>query len=587
MTFLSKIGRIFQMGIDDICQSEGGDSLKNLCKDLVSIGGWRVRYSGSITNLAKCARIGLIVIAIVAIGYGFYRGIKWLTNYYKERMKAQEKIKRINAEKDAKIEIINAKADADIRVAEAKADIRAKNKGYQNRGGCDIPSSEGPCSSTNRDNQITGDPWYNWFKNNFFMPTEMPNLLFDIIMSVSERHQDAMLLQALSMFGALCFSKVRAKYHYKMHSPSLQVVIEGKTGMGKSAFHAFYQLLFERMIERDNNKLDVTKNDGSKKQIIQNMGITVTKAKFIETMAGNNGVHMYIFDPEISNATRALKKSNYLTYDDLRNAFDNTPVYKNNMVKNAVAGHFKIYLNYTFTGTKDLCDKFIENELEDGTIQRICWAYLPPKGRDNEPYLTLPSETRIDEMRNQIDDYCERYCYTTDALGNDLAVNEYVIDLDYAISSLENWVKKQESLADKEDNPARRECCNRFADMAFRAAMIIHMLYLDDTSIAEDDKRKNICLLAIYVADLCMERFLCKFQEELNKKSRESDQAELVTPAGITTNKSLDYEVLSRWDAGEHNQSNIARDIQDKFPDIKFDTLKVYIGRILRENNRL
>ena len=585
MTFLSKIGRIFQMGIDDICQSEGGDSLKNLCKDLVSIGGWRVRYSGSITNLAKCARIGLIVIAIVAIGYGFYRGIKWLTNYYKERMKAQEKIKLINAEKDAKIEIINAKADADIRIVEAKA--AAKNKSYQYRGGCDIPSCEGPYSFTNRDNQITGDPWYNWFKNNFFMPTEMPNLLFDIIMSVSERHQDAMLLQALSMFGALCFSKVRAKYHYKMHSPSLQVVIEGKTGMGKSAFHAIYELLFERMIERDNNKLDVTKNDGSKKQIIQNMGITVTKAKFIETMAGNNGVHMYIFDPEISNATRALKKSNYLTYDDLRNAFDNTPVYKNNMAKKAVAGHFNIYLNYTFTGTKDLCDNFIKNELEDGTIQRICWAYLPPKGRDNEPYLTLPSETRIDEMRDQIDDYCERYCYTTDALGNDLAVNEFVIDLDYAISSLENWVKKQESLADKEDNPTRRESCNRFADMAFRAAMIIHMLYLDDTSIAEDDKRNNICLLAIYVADLCMERFLCKFQEELNKKSRESDQAELVTPAGITTNKSLDYEVLSKWDAGEHNQSNIARDIQDIFPEIKFDTLKVYIGRILRENNRL
>ena len=341
------------------------------------------------------------------------------------------------------------------------------------------------------------------------------------------------------------------------------------------------------MIERDNNKLDVTKNDGSRKQIIQNMGITVTKAKFIETLAGNNGVHMYIFDPEISNATRALKKSDYLTYDDLRNAFDNTPVYKNNMAKKAVVGHFNIFLNYTFTGTKDLCDNFIKNELEDGTIQRICWAYLPPKGRDNEPYLTLPSETRIDEMRDQIDDYCERYCYTTDALGNDLAVNEYVIDLDYAISSIENWVKKQELLADREDNPARRECCNRFADMAFRAAMIIHMFYLDDTSIAEDDKRKNTCLLAIYVADLCMERFLCKFQEELNRKSRESDKAELVTPAGITTNKSLDYEVLSKWDAGEHNQSNIARDIQDKFPEIKFDTLKVYIGRILRENNRL
>lgn len=583
MSVFSKIGKIVSQSLEDLLQSEERGSRRG--HDKVSVGYGSGRYKGSSDNLIKIARIGIGATIIIGVGYVIFQIGKAIFIYAKDRISAKEKIKQTNADTEAKIAVINADADAKIRVVEAKA--AAKNNGYQNRGGCDIPSCEGPCSSTNRDNQITGDPWYNWFKNNFFMPTEMPNLLFDIIMSVSERHQDAMLLQALSMFGALCFSKVRAKYHHKMHSPSLQVVIEGKSGMGKSAFHAIYELLFERMIERDNNKLDVTKNDGSKKQIIQNMGITVTKAKFIETMAGNNGVHMYIFDPEISNATRALKKSNYLTYDDLRNAFDNTPVYKNNMVKNAVAGHFKIYLNYTFTGTKDLCDNFIENELEDGTIQRICWAYLPPKGRDNEPYLTLPSETRIDEMRDQIDDYCERYCYTTDALGNDLAVNEYVIDLDYAISSLENWVKKQESLADKEDNPARRECCNRFADMAFRAAMIIHMLYLDDTSIAEDDKRNNICLLAIYVADLCMERFLCKFQEELNRKSRESDQAELVTPAGITTNKSLDYEVLSKWDAGEHNQSNIAKDIQDKFPDIKFDTLKVYIGRILRENNRL
>lgn len=579
MSVFTKIGKIVSQSLDDLLQSEDRGARKG--RETVSVGYGSGRFKGPSDTLIKIARIGIGATIIIGTGYIIFQVGKVVFFYAKDRISAKEKIKQTNANTEAKIAVINADAEAKIRVVEAKA--AAKNKGYQYRGGSDIPN----CSYTNRNNQMIRDPWYNWFKNHFFMPTEMPNPLFDIIMSVSERHQDAMLLHALSMFGALCFSKVRAKYHYKMHSPSLQVVIEGKTGMGKSAFHAIYQLLFERMIERDNNKLDISMNDGSRKQIIQNMGITVTKAKFIETMAGNNGVHMYIFDPEISNATRALKKSNYLTYDDLRNAFDNTPVYKNNMVKNAVAGHFKIYLNYTFTGTKDLCDKFIENELEDGTIQRICWAYLPPKGRDNEPYLTLPSETRINEMRNQIDDYCARYCYTTDALGNDLAVNEYVIELDYAISSIENWVKKQELLADREDNPARRECCNRFADMAFRAAMIIHMLYLDDASIAEDDKRKNTCLLAIYVADLCMERFLCKFQEELNRKSRESDQAELVTPAGITTNKSLDYEVLSKWDAGEHNQSNIARDIQDKFPEIKFDTLKVYIGRILRENYRL
>ena len=87
--------------------------------------------------------------------------------------------------------------------------------------------------------------WYEKFHDRFIMPTNLPVPFIDIIMGVPDRHQDATLLLLLSMFGAL-ISKVRAKYlDGKMHSPSLQVIIEGKSSSGKSVFSTIYQTLFQ------------------------------------------------------------------------------------------------------------------------------------------------------------------------------------------------------------------------------------------------------------------------------------------------------------------------------------------------------
>lgn len=422
--------------------------------------------------------------------------------------------------------------------------------------------------------------WYDRFHERFIMPTNLPEPILDIIMRVPDRHQDAMLLQLLSMFGALT-SKVRAKYlDGKMHSPSLQVVIEGKSGSGKSVFNTVYQTIFRRLIDRDNVKL----SQGLDKKIVQNIGITITKPKFNEVLAGNHGVHIFMFDPEISNVARALKGSSGLTYEHLRYAFDNDPVYQNNMASNSVAGYFKVYLNYVYSGTPLDCDSFTKNQLTTGTPQRICFSVLPNPENDDDFTLNLPDGARLSEIHDFIDDLCEMYCFTTDGQGNDHAVAEVNINLDYVNNGIDEWIRQQKKQADDEDNPARRENCNRIGAIAFRAAMVLHILYIFDVDITEQEKQGSVREMAIYIANYCMERFLHKFQTKLNLEIRENDRLEQVIDPSMDTDKLIERDVLALWDSGVKIQAEITRRLKDKFGD---DIYPMKVGRLLKINNRI
>ena len=422
--------------------------------------------------------------------------------------------------------------------------------------------------------------WYDRFHERFIMPTNLPEPILDIIMRVPDRHQDAMLLQLLSMFGALT-SKVRAKYlDGKMHSPSLQVVIEGKSGSGKSVFNTVYQTIFRRLIDRDNVKL----SQGLDKKIVQNIGITITKPKFNEVLAGNHGVHIFMFDPEISNVARALKGSSGLTYEHLRYAFDNDPVYQNNMASNSVAGYFKVYLNCVFTGTPVDCDAFVKNQLTTGTIQRFCYGVLPSPEKDEDFSLNLPDGTRLSEIHDFIDDLCEMYCFTTDGQGDNHAVGEVNINLDYVNNGIDEWIRQQKKQADDEDNPARRENCNRIGAIAFMAEMVLQILYIFDVDITEQEKQGSVREMAIYIANYCMERFLHKFQTKLNQEIRENDRLEQVIDPSMDTDKLIERDVLALWDSGVKIQAEITRRLKDKFGD---DIYPMKVGRLLKINNRI
>ena len=73
MGIFGKIGEVFRRGLDDIIQSGDDDlSMSSPQDDEVSLGGSGLRYKGSINNIGKCVRIGLITVTIVFGGYAGY-----------------------------------------------------------------------------------------------------------------------------------------------------------------------------------------------------------------------------------------------------------------------------------------------------------------------------------------------------------------------------------------------------------------------------------------------------------------------------------------------------------------------------------
>jgi len=114
--------------------------------------------------------------------------------------------------------------------------------------------------------------------------------------------------------------------------------------------------------------------------------------------------------------------------------------------------------------------------------------------------------------------------------------------------------------------------------------MVLHILYILDSSVTENERQDYVREIAIYVANYCMERFLHKFQEELNRDSRENDRLEQAADANMDTEKSLEQDVLALWDGGVKNQAEISRRLKDRYGD---NIYPMKVGRILRDNSRI
>lgn len=288
---------------------------------------------------------------------------------------------------EAKVYRSNKLADADAYTIERMADAmlyREKSK-YAHTSSASAPSNDYPC-----DDEVVADSgtthqstWIENFHSKYVMP-EQPLTIARLLQGTPEGYEDAMLLHLLSMFGSMCFSKVRAVYLDKvMHAPNLQVIIEGNWGTGKAKFEQMYKVLFDRIIQADIEKINSSdKEDEDLNQIIQTSGIGTSMSKLVDILASNQGCHSYIFNSEVRALANDLKKANGLNFDYLRKAFENGDVCRNNKTKDTKNGIFPIFLNYTITGTPaDVQDTF-KKELEGGTLSRICWTTIPEGGRE-------------------------------------------------------------------------------------------------------------------------------------------------------------------------------------------------------------
>lgn len=434
-----------------------------------------------------------------------------------ERVKCEEKAKlrKKECEAEAKLHDTNNQSDVrrhreerliDLEYEKEKAMIRANENSVTN-----------DCSD---DTEVSSNDrfWLDDYRKKHSMP-QLPDFL-NFIIGCPEGYEIAVLLNMLSMLGAMCFSKVRAKYlDGTAKAPNLQVVIEGISGAGKSLFKRIYDLFFERIRASDKKK-----EKSSAQRIISTKGIDTSTPALCELLDSNQGVHLYIQESEIIRVVELQKQKKGIPASYFLSAFDNDEVIRN--TKNGEV-RFNLFLNYTFTGTGGGVESFIKGKVSDGTAGRICWGVIP-MGSINQETAELPDGQLLEGYKDKIDTWREEFCFHTDEEGEDVAAPEHFIDLAYVNDSLKKWLDRQE----KKNEPARNAVARRYGEMAFHCAIVLHMLWGEPEE--GNANREKVVKLTLYLADYLIERFLKKFSDELNESIQKTRNAESVQAPNST-----------------------------------------------------
>ena len=249
-------------------------------------------------------------------------------------------IRVIKAKNVAKIDFDNAHTDNEIRVinAESAAKIKETESILEKKQAYNLQKIELRRSKSNLpEPQLSLREWNKEFHKRYGTPnySGIP-FLNEILNCCPQEYKDAMMFSLLPEFGAMVFSRVRAKFiNGSMQSPNIMTVIEGVSGSGKSNFRDMHKLLFQHIIDAECKKLS---ND-EKGSIIQFIGINISASQFIEMLARNRGVHMYIMEQEIDTAKDAFKKDGWLASSTIRKAFDNDIEYQNKKGESAKGGN--------------------------------------------------------------------------------------------------------------------------------------------------------------------------------------------------------------------------------------------------------
>lgn len=481
-----------------------GTSQKQSEVKLKAPGGYEAQYKGGKKDFFS---IGVISLSLFGVGYLVKRGVDFLyekslkkdntsQEVRKEKEKIQEKKDLDNLQTDNKIKMMKAASETRIQEHEA---LLKQRKEY------DVNARKERCVS---ESQPSLRLWIENFHSRYIMPdySAIP-VLKEVLDGCPADYRDPVMFHLLSAFGGICFSRVRATYlDTKEHSPSLLTIIEGKSGSGKSTFNNIYKRLFERIIDSDRKKLELNPQE----QIIQTAGINVSFSKFMDILAFNKGVHMYIMETEIIVVKKAFSKTGGLDFSYLRKAFDNEEVYQNNKRGNFAKGSYPVFLNCTFTGTPQAVDSLIgKDEVEGGTARRFCFSAIPELEADS-PTLKLPEGAKLEAIRNKIDAWRQTYSFYHDSTAGDTPCNKHLINLDYVNKVLEEWCKQQYKLSQQDRVVERADMRNGIACVAFHCAIVLHMLAGNPDS-CQRKVRKTISELSVYIANYCMERYITKF----------------------------------------------------------------------------
>lgn len=403
-------------------------------------------------------------------------------------------------------------------------------------------SIKGSTTDEQSQNESSISCWIKNFHSIFKMPgyDNIP-LLKQVLDGCPEGFKEAMLFHLLTMTGALCFSRVRAKYNGDLHAPNLMTVVEGKQGSGKSRFDLIYKKLFSRIIEQDRIKTrkDIPGN------IKQTVGINITNSKFIDMLAENGKVHLYVIETELSRLLE-VSRSGRIGFIEFRKAFDNEDIEQFNKSKKSTQGRYPVYLNCTLTGTPTaVSNAFNSKEVNEGSARRFCFTVIPEPGAHSEK-IQFPEGEELEIIRDKIDEWRSKYCFHHDPVKGDIPCDEYVVDLDYVAEDLEDWIKAQYQIYLKDKVEKRNEIRFGIAAVAFHCAIVLHML-AGNPDAKQRLARKNVKQLTLYIADYCMERYLTRFVPDYRMDSANITDSQQNSKCSAQKKRHLTLEEITQW----------------------------------------
>lgn len=403
-------------------------------------------------------------------------------------------------------------------------------------------SIKGSTTDEQSQNESSISCWIKNFHSIFKMPgyDNIP-LLKQVLDGCPEGFKEAMLFHLLTMTGALCFSRVRAKYNGDLHAPNLMTVVEGKQGSGKSRFDLIYKKLFSRIIEQDRIKTrkDIPGN------IKQTVGINITNSKFIDMLAENGKVHLYVIETELSRLLE-VSRSGRIGFIEFRKAFDNEDIEQFNKSKKSTQGRYPVYLNCTLTGTPTaVSNAFNSKEVNEGSARRFCFTVIPEPGAHSEK-IQFPEGEELEIIRDKIDEWRSKYCFHHDPVKGDIPCDEYVVDLDYVAEDLEDWIKAQYQIYLKDKVEKRNEIRFGIAAVAFHCAIVLHML-AGNPDANQRLARKNVKQLILYIADYCMERYLTRFVPDYRMDSANITDDQQNSKCSEQKKRHLTLEEILQW----------------------------------------
>lgn len=385
------------------------------------------------------------------------------------------------------------------------------------------------------------------------MPS-LPPVFREYVNAAPREYKIPTVFALLPIMGTLATYLQAQYYDGEMHTPSFFTIIYAPAGSGKSFINRFLELdvdksgpanLMHEIVQRDFisnartnlwNAFANTKgaNDKGKlrpKTSVRLMETITSQADMLPVMKDNQGMHMFMFAPEIDTMIKGMKSGGGGDKNDIfRVAWDNGTYgqsYRNSI---SFRGKVALYLNVLATGTPAQCAKLFK-DVENGLVTRCSFTDL-----GQQEFAKFQPWKKLSKKDLQVIDNFRRRCDAAtymQTLSFDLAtLDEYdteekfdadvpweyrfrgrtTVDLTTFNKALLKWLEAQRVRAEKDADYARDVFRKRAAGKAFRVALLCYACW----NKVGKREQKIIQDFALWFADLDLMKSLKRWSKEYN-----------------------------------------------------------------------